>query len=668
VQFPALDPSMPMLIHDLDVRITHVASGVTYLPWALNITTPAAAATTGDNTIDNVEQIDIAGAPAGEYYVTVTVKTPFMLTQDYGLVWRGMRASQPPELFGGANAYIDLGGPDFPATNHTEKGFDERGVFITAIRDVAISEIGMNLAIPFPTPMTVALYEASGTVRGPLVASTTTTIHRPGEIVHYVSLPAFLNACQDYEISVRFDNTVSWPSWDEPPGGSVVAVPEPFDVGAAVRVRDGTHVGLAAPPILPHFVLKGAVLPQQFTDLDPPGAVWGPAPAFNGFAGAFVSPERTISLDFVAFMVGFPAFSDVTLYARVYEAVGTIRGDLIAEGFSRFNNGSSTAIQLWTVPVEAVLAEGKSYDIEMEFPTNVSWEQTDETGVTPVTVGPLRIVDAESEGNPLVTRLGHFHVGWTEDAGGVPFDLSKHNDAIPPPFAAPGSIDNGLYVTSVVSQHVYSLGVKADIPAGETITMRVYEAAGTTRGPLITEGFAISTDHGMVWHDVPLAAELTAGGDYDFEVSVANTNIWRFWDDTLGLPYTAYGVLTVRDAEQGGNAGATPLPEMRMNACDAALTPVDDRTTPPPFTLAAPYPNPVTGVATIDFSVDSDETVSIAVYDVAGRRVALLLDRARRTAGAGAVDFDANGLPSGVYFVKMQTPTRSVSRKITVVK
>jgi hypothetical protein len=51
---PALDPSTPMLIHDLDVRITHVASGVTYRH-GFNITTDRRQ-TTGDNTTDNVEQ------------------------------------------------------------------------------------------------------------------------------------------------------------------------------------------------------------------------------------------------------------------------------------------------------------------------------------------------------------------------------------------------------------------------------------------------------------------------------------------------------------------------------------------------------------------------------------------------------------------------------------
>jgi hypothetical protein len=76
----------------------------------------------------------------------------------------------------------------------------------------------------------------------------------------------------------------------------------------------------------------------------------------------------------------------------------------------------------------------------------------------------------------------------------------------------------------------------------------------------------------------------------------------------------------------------------------------------------------VAGVATIDFSLDRDEPVSIHVYDVAGRRVATIMEGQRRVAGPGSVNFDAKGLASGVYFLKMQTPSKYLTRKITVLK
>ena len=88
----------------------------------------------------------------------------------------------------------------------------------------------------------------------------------------------------------------------------------------------------------------------------------------------------------------------------------------------------------------------------------------------------------------------------------------------------------------------------------------------------------------------------------------------------------------------------------------------------PRFILSAPYPSPVAGTATIDFSMGQPGRVSIAVYDVAGRRVASLLDTSSRGAGPGSVTFNAINVPSGVYFVKMQTSSQTLTKKITVVK
>ncbi|HEU4928728.1 MAG TPA: S8 family serine peptidase [Candidatus Krumholzibacteria bacterium] len=99
---------------------------------------------------------------------------------------------------------------------------------------------------------------------------------------------------------------------------------------------------------------------------------------------------------------------------------------------------------------------------------------------------------------------------------------------------------------------------------------------------------------------------------------------------------------------------------------ETQATPVAAST--PKFTLSSPYPSPVTGTATIDFTMGQAGRVSIAVYDVAGRRVASLLDTSTRSAGPGSVVFNARNVPSGVYFVKMQTSSETITKKITVVK
>jgi hypothetical protein len=76
----SVDPTNRMLINDLDLRVVG-PSGSTNFPWVLNpdlvnktAAARGAAATKGDNVIDNVEQVVITNAAAGSYTVRVTHK------------------------------------------------------------------------------------------------------------------------------------------------------------------------------------------------------------------------------------------------------------------------------------------------------------------------------------------------------------------------------------------------------------------------------------------------------------------------------------------------------------------------------------------------------------------------------------------------------------------
>lgn len=58
-----------MLVNDLDLRV--LKNGVEEMPWVLDPTNPGAAATKGDNTVDNVEQVVINNPEAGATYTIV---------------------------------------------------------------------------------------------------------------------------------------------------------------------------------------------------------------------------------------------------------------------------------------------------------------------------------------------------------------------------------------------------------------------------------------------------------------------------------------------------------------------------------------------------------------------------------------------------------------------
>lgn len=82
--------------------------------------------------------------------------------------------------------------------------------------------------------------------------------------------------------------------------------------------------------------------------------------------------------------------------------------------------------------------------------------------------------------------------------------------------------------------------------------------------------------------------------------------------------------------------------------------------------LSPNYPNPFRSSTTFEYAVSESGPVKLAVYDVMGRQVALLVDEAQ-PASTYRVGFDAPDLASGIYFVRLQASGKVLSRKITVV-
>ena len=78
-----LNPTNLMLVNDLDLRLIS-PSGTTNYPWVLNPANRTAAATTGDNFRDNVEQVEVTNPQSGVWLVRVTHKG--QLRNDQGQV------------------------------------------------------------------------------------------------------------------------------------------------------------------------------------------------------------------------------------------------------------------------------------------------------------------------------------------------------------------------------------------------------------------------------------------------------------------------------------------------------------------------------------------------------------------------------------------------------
>ncbi len=89
--------------------------------------------------------------------------------------------------------------------------------------------------------------------------------------------------------------------------------------------------------------------------------------------------------------------------------------------------------------------------------------------------------------------------------------------------------------------------------------------------------------------------------------------------------------------------------------------------TPSRYVLRQNYPNPFNPSTRVAFDVPLPGHVRIAVFDIIGREVAVLVDGAL-SPGRHEVSFDAEGLPSGPYLIRMETPNGIQSRKSLLIR
>lgn len=101
-------------------------------------------------------------------------------------------------------------------------------------------------------------------------------------------------------------------------------------------------------------------------------------------------------------------------------------------------------------------------------------------------------------------------------------------------------------------------------------------------------------------------------------------------------------------------------------------TAVGDGPQPGSFGIVSVTPNPFNPSTGIIFRLPGRSHVQVAVYDVRGRRVRLLSDRNRGPGHQSEVwdGFDDRGarVASGVYFIRVTTPTRSDARRAVLLK
>lgn len=88
---------------------------------------------------------------------------------------------------------------------------------------------------------------------------------------------------------------------------------------------------------------------------------------------------------------------------------------------------------------------------------------------------------------------------------------------------------------------------------------------------------------------------------------------------------------------------------------------------PTEFTLAQNHPNPFNSTTTIEFTLPVSNQVTLTIFNSLGRKVETLVD-GEMEAGNHQVNFDASGLPSGIYLYILQADGQTFTNQMLLMK
>lgn len=88
---------------------------------------------------------------------------------------------------------------------------------------------------------------------------------------------------------------------------------------------------------------------------------------------------------------------------------------------------------------------------------------------------------------------------------------------------------------------------------------------------------------------------------------------------------------------------------------------------PEKFLLYQNYPNPFNPSTSIEYQIHEPSFVTLKVYDVLGKEIITLVNQEKQI-GSYDVEVNATGLPSGIYFYKLQAGSFVQTKKMVVMK
>jgi photosystem II stability/assembly factor-like uncharacterized protein len=274
--------------------------------------------------------------------------------------------------------------------------------------------------------------------------------------------------------------------------------------------------------------------------------------------------------------------------------------------------------------------------------------------------------------------------GTMNNLRGVSFINSNIGTAVGDSGTILRTTSGGITWTSQLIQHTDPKTYKlygVSFTDADTGTAVGYTSFVDNISPSIGPGGIIlrTTDGGITWHSeaTPYVSTIFSGCPL-FGVSFTDANtgtavgpdtigfagvIWRITPDSESWINQSFGNagfygVCFTDANTGTVVGENGT---IFHTTTGGVTSVKDNPIqlPEQFALEQNYPNPFNPSTVINYKLATSCFVSMKVYDILGREIKTLINE-HKNVGDYSITFNANNLPSGVYFYRIQaSPTNS---------
>jgi len=80
------------------------------------------------------------------------------------------------------------------------------------------------------------------------------------------------------------------------------------------------------------------------------------------------------------------------------------------------------------------------------------------------------------------------------------------------------------------------------------------------------------------------------------------------------------------------------------------------------------YPNPLSESANISYTLPKEDRLTISIFDAMGKTISILAKNKQQTTGQYQIDFDAQNLSTGIYYLKLQSNEMNIIKKMMITK